>query len=37
MSRAKEEFGFEVKVDFREGLEKTIEWHRTVLLSGVRK
>lgn len=28
VSRAKEEFGFEAKVDFREGLEKTIEWYR---------
>ena len=37
VSRAKKEFGFEAKVDFREGLEKTIEWYRTVLLSGVRK
>jgi GDP-L-fucose synthase len=27
VSRAKEEFGFEAKVDFREGLEKTIEWY----------
>ena len=25
--RAKEEFGFEAKVGFREGLEKTIEWY----------
>ena len=25
--RAKEAFGFEAKVDFREGLEKTIEWY----------
>lgn len=27
VSRAKEEFGFEAKVDFREGLKKTIEWY----------
>ncbi len=27
VSRAKEEFGFEAKVDFREGLRKTIEWY----------
>ena len=27
VSRAKEEFGFEAKVDFREGLERTIEWY----------
>lgn len=27
--RAKEEFGFEAKVGFREGLEKTIEWYVT--------
>ena len=37
VSRAKEEFWFEAKVDFREGLEKMIEWYRKVLLSGVRK
>ena len=37
VSRAKEDFGFEAKVNFREGLEKAIEWYRTVLLSGVRK
>ncbi len=37
VSRAKWEFGFEAKVDFREGVERTIEWYRTVLLSGVRK
>ena len=27
VSKAKEEFGFEAKVDFREGLERTIEWY----------
>ena len=32
VGRAKEEFGFEAKVDFREGLGKTIEWY-----SGVEK
>ena len=37
VNRAKEEFGFDAKVDFREGLEKTIGWYRNVLLSGVRK
>ena len=37
VSRAKEEFGFEAKVDFREGLEKTIEWYKKVLLRGVMK
>ncbi len=26
-SRAKKEFGFEAKMDFREGLKKTIEWY----------
>jgi GDP-L-fucose synthase len=26
-SRAKQEFGFEAKTDFREGLKKTIEWY----------
>ena len=30
VSRGKEEFGFEAKVGFREGLEKTIEWYRNV-------
>ena len=29
VSKAKEEFGFEAKVDFREGLRKTIEWYGT--------
>ena len=29
VSRANEEFGFEAKVDFREGLERTIEWYGT--------
>jgi GDP-L-fucose synthase len=28
VTRAKEEFGFEPKVDFREGLRRTIEWYR---------
>ena len=28
VSRAKEEFGFEAKVDFRKGLKKTIEWYK---------
>lgn len=28
VSRAKKEFGFEAKVEFREGLEKTIEWYK---------
>ena len=30
VSRAKEEFGFEAEVGFREGLEKTIEWYRRI-------
>ena len=30
VSRAKEEFGFEAKVDFEEGLRRTIEWYRTI-------
>ena len=34
VSKAKKEFGFEAKVDFREGLEKTIEWYRKNLLRG---
>ena len=37
VSKAKREFGFEAKVSFREGLEKTIAWYRAVLLSGVRE
>ncbi len=32
VSRAKEEFGFEAKTDFREGLEKTIEWYKSNIL-----
>jgi GDP-L-fucose synthase len=28
ISRAKEEFGFEAKTDFREGLKRTIDWYR---------
>lgn len=28
VSKAKEEFGFEAKTSFREGLEKTIEWYK---------
>ena len=28
VSRAKKEFGFEAKVDFKEGLRRTIEWYR---------
>jgi len=29
VSKAKEEFGFESKTNFREGLEKTIEWYKS--------
>jgi GDP-L-fucose synthase len=28
VSRAKEKFGFKAMVDFRKGLERTIEWYR---------
>jgi len=28
VSRAKEEFGFEAKTDFKEGLKRTIEWYK---------
>ena len=28
MSRARDEFGFEAKVGFREGLERTVEWYK---------
>ncbi|MBS7649038.1 GDP-L-fucose synthase [Candidatus Bathyarchaeota archaeon] len=30
-SRAKEEFGFQAKTDFKEGLKRTIEWYRNKL------
>ena len=33
VSKAKKEFGFEAKTDFREGLEKTIEWYKSQLRS----
>lgn len=36
VSRAKQEFGFEAKVDFREGLRRTIEWYTGVKKSNVR-
>jgi GDP-L-fucose synthase len=32
VSKAKVEFGFEVKTDFKEGLKKTIEWYKTNVL-----
>jgi GDP-L-fucose synthase len=32
VSKAKKEFGFEAKVDFREGLRRTIDWYRGVVL-----
>ena len=32
-SRAKAEFGFEAKTDFREGLRRTIEWYRKARVS----
>ena len=35
VSRAREEFGFEAEVGFREGLKRTVEWYKNVLLSGV--
>ena len=28
VSKAKEEFGFDAKTDFKEGLKKTIEWYK---------
>jgi GDP-L-fucose synthase len=34
VSKAKKEFGFEAKVDFREGLKRTIEWYRG-LMAGI--
>ena len=37
VSKAKEAFGFEAKVDFREGLKRTIEWYKNGLLSEVRR
>ena len=30
-ARAKEEFGFEAKMNFEEGLKKTIEWYMEIL------
>lgn len=35
VSKAKQEFGFEAKVDFGEGLKRTIEWYRS-LGAGIR-
>jgi GDP-L-fucose synthase len=35
-SKAKQEFGFEAKVDFREGLRRTIEWYKRVRKDNVR-
>jgi dTDP-glucose 4,6-dehydratase/GDP-L-fucose synthase len=34
-SRAKERFGFEARVPFREGLERTIEWYREARRQGI--
>jgi GDP-L-fucose synthase len=34
VSRAREEFGFEAKTDFREGLEKTIDWFENKFSNG---
>jgi len=34
VSRAEREFGFRAKVDFREGLERTIEWYRQAVREG---
>jgi GDP-L-fucose synthase len=34
-SKAKKEFGFEAKTDFREGLRRTIEWYKSVRLDTV--
>ena len=34
-SKAKEEFGFEARTDFREGLKRTIEWYRSSRLSAI--
>ncbi len=31
ITRAKKEFGFEAKIDFREGLKKTIDWYKNEL------
>ncbi|MCH8986868.1 hypothetical protein IIA94_01730 [Patescibacteria group bacterium] len=28
VTKAKEEFGFQAKTDFKEGLQKTIEWYK---------
>jgi GDP-L-fucose synthase len=34
-SRAKKEFGFEARTDFREGLKRTIEWYKSSRLSTI--
>ena len=34
-SKAKEEFGFEARTDFRKGLRKTIEWYKSSRLSAI--
>jgi GDP-L-fucose synthase len=34
-SKAKEEFGFEARTDFREGLKRTIEWYRRSKVSTI--
>jgi len=32
VTKAKEEFGFQAKTDFKEGLKKTIDWYKKILL-----
>jgi GDP-L-fucose synthase len=34
-SKAKKEFGFEARTDFREGLRRTIEWYKHARLSAL--
>ena len=36
-SRAEREFGFKAKMDFEEGLKRTIEWYRNITNNGERK
>jgi len=36
-SRAEREFGFKAKMDFKEGLKRTIEWYRNIMDNSERK
>jgi len=32
ISRAEQEFGFQAKIDFEEGLKRTIEWYKKIIV-----